>query len=422
MTGDIDLVAGLGAARLVRALAARWGTQGYRFRRRGVTTWRFKARGAGVDIVDASRRGLDADLRRRELTINAVAYDPVGRRLHDPLRGLSDLRRRQLRAPAEDVFTDDPVRVLRLARFLAELPEFGPTRTTERWARAAAPRLRRAAAERLRDELDKLLIAPAAARGLEFLTRLGAREALLPELAPLAGCVAGADRPDVWSHTVEAVRFSQISLPGLHASRWLRAPSSRRLLRWALLLHDIAKPATFDVRPDGRPSFHGHETLGARQADRLLRRLRQPRAMRGRVGRLIRLHLRPSQLAESGATPRGCRRLVRDAGEDLPLLVLHAACDALASGSPDARVRWPPLRRTLKQLLLLDSKATQLVSPPLLDGHDLMDTLNLPPSPTIGHLLLALREAQQLGEIATRDAALTLARQLLVAGIEPPEG
>lgn len=418
---DIDLVAGPGAARLVAALAALWGTAGYRFRRRGVTTWRFTVQGVGVDIVDASRRGLHADLRRRELTINAVAYDLIGGRLSDPLGGLIDLRRRRLRAPGADVFIDDPVRVLRLARFQAELPDFHPTRSTQLWARAAAPRLRHAAAERLRDELDKLLVAPEAARGLESMTALGAREAVLCELAPLAKCVAGADRPDVWSHTVDAVRASQLPLRGLASGRILRDPDARRVLRWSLLLHDIAKPATFELRSDGRPTFHGHEALGARQADRLLRRLRQPRALRGRVGRLISLHLRPSQLAESGATPRGLRRLVRDAGDDLPLLTLHAACDALASGAPDARTRWPRLRKTLLQLLVLEATTTQRVLAPLIDGHELMDALHLAPGPTVGRLLDALREAQQLGEIATREAALALAEELLATGLEPPE-
>src|SRR5262245_12217832 len=119
---DVDLVAGAGAARLVRALESLWRCRAFRFRKRGVTTWRMSVLGRAIDVVDASRRGLAADLRRRELTVNAVAYELAAGRVIDPCGGLSDLKRGLLRLPRSGVLREDPIRALRLARFLAAIP------------------------------------------------------------------------------------------------------------------------------------------------------------------------------------------------------------------------------------------------------------------------------------------------------------
>ena len=240
------------------------------------------------------------------------------------------------------------LRALRAARFLAQLPRFALEPEARRQASHAGAGLRRASPERVRDELDKLLASADPARGLATLEGLGLVGAVLPELVPLASCVAGAERPDVWRHTLEALARSAPprGLPGRHA---LRQTDGRRLLRWALLLHDISKPETFALREDGRPTFHGHEVLGVRRSEALLVRLRVSKDARRRIGRLILNHLRPSQLAEAGAPARGMRRLVREAGEDLPLLVVHAACDAQASGAPDHIRRWRRLRRVLRR-------------------------------------------------------------------------
>ena len=219
------------------------------------------------------------------------------------------------------------MRALRACRFLAP--------SARREAAGAARALRRASAERVRDELEKLLLSPRPDRGLEALEQLGLLGAVLPELTPLLACVAGEGRPSVSRHTLDALARSARPgrLPGAAA---VRDRERAALLYWTLLVHDLAKPETLGAREDGRPTFHGHETLGARRADALLRRLKLPGAFRRRVAQLVRYHLRPHHLADAGTTPRGVRRLVRDAGADLPVLVLHAACDALASGSPDA--------------------------------------------------------------------------------------
>jgi len=406
-SGEVDLVTASHGTRLVHTLRHRWRTQGYRFRKRGVTTWRFRLDGRMVDIVDASHRGLERDLQRRDLTINAIAFDLRSGAVLDPLRGLTDLRAGRLRPPGEDAFRDDPVRALRLCRFMAQLPEFRSTAGARRGAAGVARAVRRAAAERVSQELDKLLLTRRPRVGLESLEALGLRGAVLPELDATVGCTAGAGRPDVWTHTIDAVGLGAAAterrLPG---ARFVRDAEDLRALRWTLLLHDISKPETLATAPDGRPTFHGHEVLGERRADALLRRLRHPAARRRRVCRLIRLHLRPGHLADAGGPTRGLRRLVRDAGEDLPLLTVHAAADARASGSPDAQPRWRRLRAVLQRLLEMWEERADAPPPSLVDGRDVMRVLKLEPGPEIGRVLARVREAQDDGRVRTRRQAL----------------
>ncbi len=402
---DVDLACGRPAARLIARLERDLGRRGFRFRRRGVTTWRFDVRGRRVDVVDAGWRGIERDLARRELTVNAIAFDLARNRILDPLRGLADLRAGLLRLPHQRVMREDPVRALRLARFLAQLPRFRPHRAAHAAAREIAGRLRRAAAERLREELDKLLVAADPVRGLEALERLELLPHALPELLPLRDCVAGEDRPDVWRHTLDAIGQSArpLRVPGRES---LRQPGSLLVLRWSLLLHDIAKPETLGHKPDGRPTFHGHEELGGRRADAVLRRLRAPRELRRRVQRLVRFHLRPGHLADAGAPERGLRRLVREAAEDLPLLLVHAACDARASEARVARGRWARLRTALASLHRLYEATRGDSVKPLVDGRDVMERLGIPPGPRVGQLLADLEERQLEGTVRTREDAL----------------
>lgn len=401
---DVDLAAGRGAAALVRRLEARWGRRLFRFRKRGVTTWRTSVAGRDVDVVDAGTRGFLEDLRRRELRANAVAFDLEAGRIVDPLGGLRDLRNGILRTPRRGVVRGDPVRALRAARFLAQLPGFRLDRATREEIRATARPLRRASAERVRDELDSLLASVDPAAGLEALLDLGILDAALPELRPMRDSVAGEGRPDVWRHTVLAVAASV--RPGRRpGGTRVRDRDSLRVLRWALLLHDVAKPET--LRTDGpRPTFHGHEVVGARRAAAILERLRLPLAFRRRVRRLVLFHLRPHHLADAGAPERGMRRLVRECEGDLPLLVVHAGCDAVGSGAPDARMRWRRLRPVLQRLLALHDEVSASPLPRLVDGRDVMRILGVESGPAVGEALDEIRELQEQGDLADRNAAL----------------
>ncbi len=406
---DVDLAVVRHAAALIREIQRRLGTRGFRFRKRGVTTWRFATPSGELDLVDAVRRGLEQDLRRRELTINAMAYDLVDRRVIDPLGGLKDLREKRLRAPDNATFRADPARCLRTARFLAELPDFRVARETRRQLIAQAPRLRHVAVERVSEELTKLLGGERPHDGLAAIHEWGLLDPLLPELSALRDCGAGHGRPDVWTHTVKTIEMSA-TRPRLPSFTVVRDRGELPLLRWTLLLHDIAKPATFATDPSGKPTFHGHEELGARMADTLLRRLRFDAPTRRRITQLIRFHLRPGHLADSGATPRGMRRLARAAGADLSLLCLHAACDAQGSGATNGAARWRRLTRVLRALPAVQSRLRTIPDAPLLSGADVIRATGLLPGPRIGELLRELAEARDDGTITTRRQALAYLR------------
>ena len=404
---DIDLLMTARAAATVAALRQTFGTDGFRFRKRGVTTWRFQFDGRGVDIVDASRRGLDEDLRRRDFTINAIAWSLSDGRLADPCGGLRDLRSKRLHPPREGIFDEDPLRAVRLARFVAELEGFKPSRSCEQHARAVADRLARASVERIRQELDKIAASRRAGAGWRMANRLGWVDRALPELAPMARCTAGAERPDVWEHTLLALEATeQLRRRRLPGADCLDDLDRRRLLHWALLLHDIAKPQTFRRLPDGRPSFHGHEVFGERQAQALLRRLCVPTKPRRRIAALIRLHLRPGHLADAPSlSGRALRRLARDAGEDLSLLLAHAAADALGSGASRGHARWTRLRRALAALAETARRMRQRPDRPLLGGAEVMHLLGLPSGPQVGRQLEALLDAQAAGTVGTAEEA-----------------
>lgn len=407
---DIDLSIASRRAPFLRAIEARFGTAGFRFRKRGVTTWRLRLGGQDVDLVDATQRGIEADLRRRDLSINAIGYELVQQRLHDPTGGLADVRGQRLRAPAMERFQEDPLRAVRLARFCSTLPTFRAHRASVEAARAVADRLRKVSVERLRDELDKLLCGDDPARGLGMIERWGLLAPTLPELLPMKGCTAGAERTNVWQHTLLTLDASakKRRLPS-HAA--VRARGELGTLRWALLLHDISKPETFERRADSRPTFHNHENLGASRAERLLQRLKLPKQQSERITRLIRLHLRPGHLADSGASPRGLRRLARDAGEDLDLLCLHAACDAYGSGGPADRPRWRRLGRVLRALPEVAERLALIPAEPLLSGAEVMRYGKIPAGPQVGRWMREIATRRDDGEVTTRRQAVEWLRR-----------
>jgi len=227
----------------------------------------------------------------------------------------------------------------------------------------------------------------------------------------LRECVAGRERPDVWTHTLKTIEISA-TRPRLPCYGTVRRRNELPLLRWTLLLHDIAKPATFARMPSGKPTFHGHEEIGATMADKLLGRLRFDSASRRRIKQLIRWHLRPGHLADAGAPMRGMRRLAREAGDDLPLLCLHAACDAQGSGGLDTGARWRRMSRVLRALPQIQSRLRAIPSEPLLSGADVLRVTGLAPGPKVGALLRELADARDDGLVSDRRQALAFVKRI----------
>jgi len=336
------------------------------------------------------------DLARRDFTVNSLALDIETGELVDPFGGQADLARRLIRAVGSphERFDEDPLRILRAARFAAELG-FEIEASTLEAMRHLASELGRISVERIAAELNRLLLAPDASHGLRLLHGAGLLPYVLPELLPLAEDPGIGRHKDIWEHTLKVVG---------------QAPP-RLAVRWAALLHDAAKPMTRSVDERGDVHFFGHEVAGAELARRTLRRLRQEKALIERVVRLIELHLRPASYDESW-TDSAVRRLVVDAGELLDDLLDLVAADVTSARTHRRRQaarRIAALRAHIKRLRE-EAALAEIKSP--LDGHELMALFGLPPGRWIGELKSHLRELVIEGAIAPGDKEAARAEAL----------
>jgi poly(A) polymerase len=362
---------------------------------------------------------LEEDLSRRDFTVNAMAVRLPGYEFADPFGGLDALRERVLRTPGrpEDSFSDDPLRILRAARFAAKL---GFTVAPE--VRAAmtemAPRLEIVSAERIAGELAKLMLAPDPARGIDLLVQTGAAEQVLPEVSRLRMEADEHHRhKDVYQHSLSVLRRAVELEPRYGLDGDLR-------VRLAALLHDIGKPKTRELLPDGRVAFHLHEVVGAKMARRRLTALRFPKDVVADVSRLVELHLRFHGYGEGEWTDSAVRRYVRDAGPLLTRLHLLTRADCTTRNRAKA-ARLARAYDGLEQRIAELSVREELARiRPELDGNEIMRILGLRPGPLVGRaydFMLELRISE--GEVGYERAAQELLRWAAEEGIPvpPPE-
>src|SRR5215469_13261018 len=248
---------------------------------------------------------LEDDLSRRDFTINALAHDPLNGHIIDLYNGRQDLDDHILRAVGREPdkrFDEDPLRLLRAVRFAAQLDFTIEPETREAILRQAA-KLQKISRERIRDEMNKLLLSPHPEKGLNLLVELGLMEWIIPEVLELRGV---SQRP----HTSVATKDVYA-----HVLRVIERSSPRLIPRWGALLHDIAKPRTRTVE-DGKVHFFGHEELGAHMARDILKRLHFDRDFQDRVSRIVRLHMRANAYTPEW-TDGAVRRLMLESADDL---------------------------------------------------------------------------------------------------------
>ncbi|MBB2925235.1 CCA tRNA nucleotidyltransferase [Cellulomonas cellasea] len=336
---------------------------------------------------------LDGDLSRRDFTVNSMAVRVPELTFVDPFDGLADLARRTLRTPvaARQSFDDDPLRMMRAARFAAQL---GFTVDDDALAAVEdmAERITIVSAERVRDELTKLLLSPSPREGLEVLVATGLADHVLPELPALRLEIDEHHRhKDVYEHSLIVLEQAIDLETGTHDAPTGPVPGPDLVLRLAALLHDIGKPATRRFEDGGGVSFHHHEVVGAKLVARRLKALRFDKATVQAVSRLTELHLRFHGYGEGSWTDSAVRRYVTDAGPLLDRLhrLTRSDCttrnrrkaERLSRAYDDLEVRIARLR-----------EQEELASiRPDLDGAAIMEILGIPPGPTVGkaykHLL-----------------------------------
>jgi poly(A) polymerase len=365
------------------------------------------------------------DLSRRDFTVNAMAARLPGYDLIDPFGGLADLQARLLRTPAspQESFDADPLRILRAARFTAQLG-FAISPETRAAMTELAPRLAIVSAERVGSELAKLLLSPRSggpSAGIALLVESGVADQVLPEIASLQLETDEHFRhKDVYQHSLTVLDQAI----GLERRYGL---DGDLVLRLAALLHDIGKPATRSRLPDGRVAFHHHEVVGAKMARRLLQRLRFPKDVTADVARLVGLHLRFHGYGAGEWTDSAVRRYVTDAG---PLLSrLHALTRADCTTRNQAKAqRLARAYDSLEERIAELAEREELAAiRPDLDGNDIMAILRVPPGPVVGRAYAYLRELRlehgPLGRERAVQELLGWAAEVGVAAAgEPPPG
>jgi poly(A) polymerase len=337
---------------------------------------------------------LKEDLRRRDFAVNAMAARLPGHEFVDPFGGLSDLQRKVLRTPGrpEDSFGDDPLRMLRAARFASQLG-FTVAPDVVAAMKDMAVRIEIVSAERVRDELSKLICGRYPRQGLALLVDTGLADHVLPELPKLRLEIDEHHRhKDVYEHSL-IVLEQAIALeadPGGGSG----AEGPDLVLRLAALLHDIGKPKTRRFEPGGRVSFHHHEVVGAKMARKRLTELRYPKDVVGDVSRLVELHLRFHGYGTGEWTDSAVRRYVRDAGPLLSRLHKLTRADCTTRNKRKAE----RLRRTYDDLearieRLAEQEELAAIRPEL-DGNEIQKILGIKPGPLVGkayRFLLDLR-------------------------------
>ena len=398
--------------RLVRGWADDIWTQGARFGtigcRKGTQVYEITTHRAEVYVPESRKPEVTfgddvvVDLSRRDFTINALALRLPDMELIDPFDGLGDLAAGRLRTPLdpEISFGDDPLRMLRAARFAARFslePDPALTAAVERMH----GRLSIVSAERIRDELDKIVLVDVPSVALWFVVRTGLAGEFLPELPGLALEQDPIHRhKDVLAHTLAVVDKT----------------SPNRLLRLAALFHDVGKPRTRAIT-DGGVSFHHHEVVGARMTRMRMEALRYSAADVDTVVRLVELHLR-FHTYRLGWTDKAVRRYVRDAGENLDLLNELTRCDCTTRNAAKARAlarRMDELEARISELG--EQEELQALRPDL-DGNQIMELLGVGPGRAIGQALDFLMELRlDEGPLGEEEAA----RRLVAWWAERPE-
>ena len=322
---------------------------------------------------------VEADLSRRDFTVNAMALSLPEPELIDPFGGTVDLAAKRLRTPLspDESFSDDPLRMLRAARFLAGY-DLEPEPDLVDAVKRLHERLDIVSAERIRDELDKLLVVDRPGRGLWFLVDTGLAAQFLPELPGLALEQDPIHRhKDVLAHTIAVVEKT----------------SPDKVLRLAALLHDVGKPKTRSFAPGGRVTFHHLEVVGARMARDRMTALRYPHDEIEAVTKLVELHLR-FHTYKMGWTDSAVRRYVRDAGELLDHLNELTRCDCTTRNERKAA-------ELARRMDALEARIAELRAEeeldrirPDLDGNQIMQHLGLKPGREVGEALSMLLEAR----------------------------
>ncbi|MFQ5797890.1 MAG: CCA tRNA nucleotidyltransferase [Bacteroidota bacterium] len=346
------------------------------------------------------------DLARRDFTINALAVSINAEKfgtIIDPFGGREDLDRCVLRTPLspEKTFEDDPLRMMRAVRFASELG-FAVERKTLCAVKSMRERITIVSQERITDELLRVLASPEPSIGFKLMIQTELLQLVFPEIAAMAGVEQREDHhhKDVLLHTLKVVD----NIARLTNNLWLR---------FAALVHDIAKPSTKAFRESVGWTFHGHDELGARMVKGLFRRLRLPMEHLPYVEKLVRLHLRPMALVDESVTDSAVRRLLFNAGKDIDDLIMLCRADITSKNPKLVHQYTNNYNIVTKKMKEVEEKDRLRNWQPPVHGEEIMQVCGLSPGPLVGKLKKMIEEAILDGKIPNEhDAALQYLKKI----------
>ncbi|MBS1689725.1 MAG: HD domain-containing protein [Bacteroidetes bacterium] len=426
---DIDIVCTGDGIALAHAVAASLPSRPTVNFFKNFGTAQFKYRDFDVEFVGARKESyqnhsrkpevsegtIEDDQKRRDYTVNTLAISlnkaNYGK-LIDPFNGIDDLNNKILRTPLDPdlTFSDDPLRMMRGIRFATQLG-FSLEKETYEAISRNKERIKIVSQERITDELNKIILAPVPSIGFDLLFRSGLLKEFFPQLTDLSGVeiVEGKGHKDNFYHTLQVLDN-------------VAARSSDLWLRWAAILHDIAKPATKKFEEGHGWTFHGHEVVGEKMTPRIFRQLRLPQNEKMKyVAKLVALHLRPISLSKEDITDSAMRRLLFDAGDDLEDLMILCESDVTSKNKFKVK-RYLENFELVKQRLKIVEESDRIRNwQPPISGEEIMQLFNLPPSRDVGILKTSVREAILDGIIPnTYDAAHEyLLQKAAELGIKP---
>ena len=400
-SNDIDVVVVGSGIEVASALKQRLGRKAHLSVFRNFGTAQVKYRDTEVEFVGARKESyshdsrkpivengtLEDDQNRRDFTINAMAIclnkEYFGE-LVDPFYGIEDLEDGIIRTPLDPdiTFSDDPLRMMRCVRFATQLRFMIEEETFDALVRNAE-RIKIVSGERIKDELNKIMMCPQPSRGIVDLYRCGLLQLILPELTALdvVETREGRAHKNNFYHTLEVL--DNVS-----------KKSDNLWLRWAALLHDVGKPRSKRWDASAGWTFHNHNFIGAKMVPQIFRRMSLPLDMKMKyVKKLVDRHMRPIVIADEIVTDSAVRRLMNDAGDDIDDLMLLCEADITSKNEARKKMFLENFRMVREKLADLKEKDYRRVLQPVIDGDEIMQLFHLPPSREVGVLKQHMKDA-----------------------------
>lgn len=390
-----------------------------------------KKRGSDLLTIDITRFracNIDEDLKKRDVTINAIAarldFQQADLELYDPLNGIEHINNKILYPCSEDVMTDDPLRIMRAFRFAASL-DFELSGDLSNQITQHAKLLKNVSGERIRDELFKILKTPASAAWINKLNQTSVLKTIMPELSNCKGTTQNEwHHLDVYDHSLLTLEnLEKLILNPLEAEWWSRLTkyldekiteerTYLQLLKLACLLHDIGKPECRKKDADkDKIIFHGHEMLGVNLSENVCERLRLSTGETRFLKSVVKNHMRPGVMVQQGLNDKLLFRFFTETGRDGVGIALLSLSDRLAALGDCCKKNLKSFTEGI--IKIIESFYTQLDKPPvipLINGQDLIKELDLKPGPIFKQILQTVNEARHVGEIKNKQEALELAK------------